>query len=225
MKNSTPYNIATIVILVLTVLIAVFYCMILVGAVDPFPPKATSTVMPTWTPRPTNTPTPEPSATYTPTASPSPASTPSPEPTLMGDDDDQEPTAEVFDSSPEIFPFTIQGEAPSYTMQTIYPAAGCDWQGVAGHVFGMEGEHLTQNLIVHVWGTAFNDFVSVGSNLNYGESGWEQQLSTELSAGEYMVQLLHESDQRQLSDVVRIQFTGECESNLAIVDFQQVQGF
>jgi hypothetical protein len=24
---------------------------------------------------------------------------------------------------------------------------------------------------------------------------------------------------------VRIQFTGECESNLAIVDFQQVQGF
>ncbi|MBN1285583.1 MAG: hypothetical protein JXB47_09305 [Anaerolineae bacterium] len=256
-STSTAYNIASIVVVVLTVLVLVFYCLILVGVINPFPPRplptripvdtpvpVTPALGPTWTPGgaesetggdtgQANTPPidspvavsqttggtrsvePEPTP-----AAPFPTEAPSPAPAETTEDGDtfQNPVAE-----PE-YPFGIQGAGPAFMPQFVYPAAGCNWQGIAGQVFGLQGEELTQNLVVHVWGEDYDDLVAVGQSLAYGESGWESFLGNATNSGVYYVQLLHQ-DARQLSDVVRVEFSDSCAGNLATVYFQQKQGF
>lgn len=255
-KLSTPYNIASLVMLLLTVLVLIFYCLILVGVLDPFPARARVTRVPT--DPPTAIPTTEVAPTWTEPGSEDTGQTGGPEMTpsvqVAGNSQtavlpptqesfaETPPTATVEPSpTPEVvaeesgdtfenpagesaYPFTIQGAGPSFMPQYVYPAAGCNWLGIAGQVFGLQGEELSQNLVVHVWGDGRDDIVTVGQSLAYGESGWEVFLGNETKAATYHVQLLHQ-DARQLSDVVTVRFDDSCAGNLAMVYFQQREGF
>lgn len=254
-RGSTIYNILTFLVLLLTAVCIVVYAMIGVGRLDPFPPRATSTIIPTWTPRPTETPTFTPSATATPTNTPTPSFTPTltetptdtptitltptdtltptpitptetetppPTETPLPSPTPEGPTATPTPTEPP-YAFILQGNQVTFVPQFVYPSQGCNWEGIAGQVLGLNGEPLS-GLLVHVWGSGIDTIVTSGTNPNYGQSGWEQFVDNRPNGNEYFVQLMH-PDTRQLSDVIRVVFPNSCAGNLALVYFQQVKGF
>ncbi len=182
-------------------------------------PEPTSTPTITLTPTDTLTPTPiTPTATLTPTLTETPPFTDTPPvpPTPVG------PTATPTLTEPP-YAFILQNNQVTFVPQFVYPSQQCNWQGIAGQVFGLSGEPLT-GLLVHVYGSGIDTYVTSGTNANYGSSGWEQFVDNRPNGNEYFVQLVH-PDTRQLSDVIRIAFPNSCAGNLALVYFQQVKGF
>lgn len=259
-RGSTLYNVLTFAVLLLTVACVVVYLLIGVGALDPFPVRPTSTLVPTWTPRPvtntpvptwtftpsrtpttTNTPTPTPTITNTPTITLTPTDTLTPTPVTPTETPTPPPSdTPIFTETPTPtltpvgpsptptyteppFAFVLQGNQVTFVPQFVYPSQSCNWQGIAGQVFGLSSEPLT-GLLVHVWGSGIDTIVTSGTNPNYGPSGWEQFVDNRPNGNEYFVQLMH-PDTRVLSDVIRIVFPNSCAGNLALVYFQQVKAF
>lgn len=101
-------------------------------------------------------------------------------------------------------------------------SAKCNWQGLAGQVKGRDGNPL-KGIQVHIIDesalTKF--FVKSGTNTLYGPAGWEQPLDNKVSASTYFVELLSD-DGEIISNRVRVDFPGDCEKNLALVNFIQI---
>jgi hypothetical protein len=163
---------------------------------------ATFTATHTFTPTPTvPSATPTPTPTVTPTPTETLTATPSPTPT---------PT----------FPF-VPLRAPTFTR--FQGRLDCDFQGVSGVVFGLQQERLTARIGIQaqVTGTNFNERVPIESDSNYG---WVIQVSRRLGRGTYSVQLLSREGVT-LSQAVNVRFDGDCNRNLAQVDFTQIRPF
>lgn len=195
-------------------------------------PSLTSTPTPTATPSLTQTSTPSatatltstathtltatltPSATFTPSLTATPTETPTPTPT---------PT-QTFTSTPTFtptaaFPFILQQIA----FTRFQNRADCDFQGVSGAVFGLQGERLTARVGIQaqVTGSNFAQRVPIESDSTYG---WVIQVSGRPRRATYRVQLLSREGVI-LSPAVSVQFDGNCERNLAQVDFTQIRPF
>lgn len=99
----------------------------------------------------------------------------------------------------------------------------CEFQGVSGVVFGLQQERLTARVGIQaqVTGTNFNERVPIESDSNYG---WVIQVSRRLGRGTYSVQLLSREGVT-LSQAVSVRFDGDCNRNLAQVDFTQIRPF
>jgi hypothetical protein len=100
-------------------------------------------------------------------------------------------------------------------------SAGCSWAGLAGQVFDINGNHQT-GLRIHITGGGIDDYVTTGSNTNYGASGWERSVNNAPTSGIFYVQL-ESSSGTLLSAVVTVQMYDDCEMNLALVNFVQIQ--
>lgn len=177
----------------------------------PPPSQNTATVSPLNTLRPTLTPSitptfPPPTPTRTPT--PTPTATPSPGPS---------PTA-TNTRSP--FPFTKDLESPRY-LQNYANSAGCNWLGIAGEVFNLEGNPVSSGAYqVHIWDNGIDQRVSVGSALAYGPSGFEQFLFDSPRVQDHNIQL-ETSSGTAVSQVYRVQTRASCNQNLLYFVFVQ----
>ncbi len=163
---------------------------------------ATFTATHTFTPTPTvPSATPTPTPTITPTPTETPTATPSPTPTTT-------------------FPF-VPLRAPTFTR--FQGRLDCEFQGVSGVVFGLQQERLTARVGIQaqVTGTNFSECVPIESDSNYG---WVIQVSRRLGRGTYGVQLLSREGVI-LSQSVSVRFDGDCNRNLAQVDFTQIRPF
>jgi hypothetical protein len=100
-------------------------------------------------------------------------------------------------------------------------AAGCNWAGLAGQVFDINGNHKT-GLRIHISGGGIDDRVVTGSNTNYGTSGWERSVNNAPTTGVFSVQL-ESAGGEILSAVVTVQMYNDCNMNLALVNFVQIQ--
>jgi hypothetical protein len=250
-EDSSPgptriYNLVSIVMLVLT---AVILCVVVVvfAANNPFraqsvaeptlfnfptktptvagptpdfthtpSPTATITLTPSSTNTPTPTRTPTPTDTLTPTLTPVPSDTPTPTltPTLTYTPiPPPSPTESPFD-------YVLQNGAVTYT-RNFANTAGCDWAGIAGQVFDINGK-AKLGMRVHVWGGGIDEYMVSGSNTSYGASGWERSVNNAPTSGLFKVQLEDPSG-TVVSDVVNVQMIPNCSSNLALVNFVQVQ--
>jgi hypothetical protein len=158
-------EIATVVIVVATVLVMLCYAVIAINPNVPFnpfpPPTATTEVVqevPTWAPTwtPTNTPepsdTPTPTATWTPTLTPSPTNTPTATPTETPlpptDTPLPTPTNTRRPPAPTRRPPTATPMPYRGTYMGIRP--NCDWSGIHGIVWSAYDLPL-KGIQIKVW--------------------------------------------------------------------------
>ena len=164
-----------------------------------------NTVRPSLTPSATPT-LPPPTPTKTPT--PTPTDTPTPGPS---------PTATATRSA---FPFTKDLVSPQY-LQNFANSAGCNWLGLAGEVFDVNGNPVSHGSYrVHVWDSGVDSRVTVGDSPSYGPSGFEQFLFDAPRVQEHNVQL-ETANGTAVSQVYRIQTRASCNQNLIYFVFMQ----
>lgn len=160
-------------------------------------PTLTPSITPTFPPpTPTRTPTPTPTATPSPGPSPTVTNTRSP------------------------FPFTKDLSSPNY-LQNYANNAGCNWLGIAGEVFDLEGNPVGNGSYqVHIWDSGIDQRVPVGGALAYGPSGYEQFLFDSPRVQDHNIQLETVSG-TAVSQVYRVQTRASCNQNLLYFVFVQ----
>lgn len=141
------------------------------------------------------------------------------------------PTATVTDSpTPTVTPteapkpIAVLADAPLFSQAFLHTDLGCAWMGVAGQVFNLEGNPLS-NLVVSVTGTIGGQTVEgmgyTGAATGYGPGGYEIKLANQALAGTFWIQVL-DLEGKALTDPFKFETSGRCEQNLAIVNFGQV---
>lgn len=180
-------------------------------------PTATPTLVqilpPTWTPVPTDvqpTFTPEPTSTLVPTETPfvlNPSAT---------------PTGRAGGS----FAFGLQSPQPIAIQNVTHPELGCNWMGVGGQVFDFTGAPVTQMVIQlggSIQGIPFDMVTLTATALQYGPGGYEFTLADGPlpSTRTLYVQILDQAGQ-PLSDKVFFDTFSECERNLILINFTQL---
>ena len=213
------FNILTLGLLGMTVAVIVIYALIAINprrSLNPFPPPtplaplalqsetftSEGLTLPSWLSTLTPSVVLPPSATPTPTLKPTAVPTRTPYPTKT-------PHAT---RSPTLFTYKLTYKMPYY---------GCNWAGVAGSVEDLKGDPL-QDYSVHIWGRGLDVVLTSGDDPVYGESGWEQFFSDDpiQVEGAYKVQLHNrEPPHAPVSEVVTLEFQGQCAKSLAFVTF------
>jgi hypothetical protein len=231
-SSGVVWNLLTVLILVGAVCVLSLFLMIFINpqsALNPFPPPTVPVLMvlptasptsanqlpPTWTPTsvqlPTETPTPEPTNTPTVTATfyvlPSPTITPTPTAT----------------KPPE---FLLSGGV-QYDRAGPTTGRGCDWMGVGGNVVDLDGNPV-QGLTVLLGGEyetkAVNKTTLTGTNLDYGEGGYEFTIADDPGPSkETLYVQLFTPDGKTVSPQYFFRTYDDCKQNLIRLDFQQSQ--
>jgi hypothetical protein len=118
------------------------------------------------------------------------------------------------------FPFTVQGNGP-LPVQNFANSAGCNWMGIAGQAFDLNGIPIV-GYIVHLEGGGLDADSITGSKTAYGSGGYEFFLNDHVvqTTGEYKVQLLNPSG-TPVSDFVTVNTFADCSKNLLLVNFVQ----
>ena len=143
------------------------------------------------------------------------------------------PTAALF-ARPENQPvhsasvpfwYVIQAGTPLGLQHPAY--LECNWMGVGGQVFGVDGG-MVENVIIYTWGTIDNQPVSnvttVGSAPQWGPSGFEIQLADHPIASKDTLWLqLYDAEWHLVSNQVRLETYGECERNFVMINFSQLR--
>jgi len=119
--------------------------------------------------------------------------------------------------------FALRAEPSALSSTRTHLAEGCNWLGVAGQAFDIQGVPVP-GLLVNLGGTLNEETLSktslTGTEPLYGEAGYEIVLAKEPieSIGTLWIQL---ADQANLPISERIYFstTADCEQNLVLINF------
>lgn len=229
-QNNLIWNILTVIFIIISVAAIGYFGLLFADPatpLNPFPPPTmpaliqlpTSTPMavklpPTWTP--TIVVTTEPTATNTPqielTQTPTEGAT---------------PTALATTNNAK-YPFASKGEPAAMANTVFHPDKNCNWQGIAGQVWDIQGRALV-GYRVHLQGFYNGKNIDLttlsgGAQAWYGESGYEfvlgnkpidstQRLTIQLEDQSYMI----------ISNQVVLDTYSDCSKNLVLVNFQQVR--
>jgi len=197
-------------------------------ALNPFPPPTLppTVVLPTSTATPRTFP-----ATWTPAAALrlDPSRTPQPVSSKNAPDatevvsPTQPETPQDTPPSNQPFAFALRAAPSALASTRTHLAEGCNWLGVAGQAFDIQGMPVP-GLLVNLGGTLNGETLSktslTGTEPLYGEAGYEIVLAKEPieSIGTLWIQL---ADQANLPISERIYFstTADCEQNLVLINF------
>jgi len=187
---------------------------------NPSTPTEPPTLIPTDTPVEitiTQPPVEGPTLTFTPSLTPSVTPTAT-EPIPLTNTPTSRAVTPTKTRSP--FPFTLQDGGPTY-LPNFANSAGCNWMGIAGQAFGLQGEPLI-GLIVTLQGGGLDLDSITGSKTAYGSGGYEFFLNDRVvqTTGEYKVQLL-DGNGAPLSPVIPVNTFADCTKNLILVNFSQ----
>ncbi len=123
------------------------------------------------------------------------------------------------------FPYGLQIGTPAYINNFRYPAAGCNWIGVAGQVFNTHGDAQT-NLVVLVTGVynaqAVNAVGVTGTVAGdtYGPGGYEIQIGNEPIASEDQLSIqVFDLAGFALTEAFSFDTSAACDENLIIINF------
>jgi hypothetical protein len=237
-------NIVTLILNVLTVLVllaALCWGIIFLNlflnpqsGLNPFPPPTLPPTVPpaTATPEaaqrlpPTHTAAP---ATETPmptiTATDAPSPTPSVTPTqFVLVSLTPVPVTEALDTSN--VSFRLREGSPLALQNFAHPELGCDFLGVAGQVFEMDGDVVTQGITIQLTGLLGGSLVDLlsltGATNLYGPGSYEFILADRpiASSNTLFIQLLDQAG-LPLSDRIPFDTFADCDRNLILINFQQ----
>lgn len=161
---------------------------------------------PTVTSPPTETATPPPSATPTATETSLP-----------------EPLVEPTETPVPRPPFGVLPDAPILTTAFLRTEEGCSWMGVAGQVFGINGEPITDIVVVvtgNIGGRPFEGLGYTGSATGYGPGGYEITISGSVEQGIFWIQIF-DAEENPLSAPFSFTMEPDCQKNLALINFRQ----
>ena len=236
------WNLLTIISILLTLGIVAAFAMIYLNpqsAYNPFPPPTPITLVPSPTQQPTieNTPTETQTAVSTPTSTATIATTPTtptatstPTETLVPLGTPTDVT--LLTTTPTEGPlpnmsFEVQTGSPLPMDASIFhPELGCNYLGVAGQVFGLNGSPMV-GLEVMIKGTLDGESIEsitlTGSAPTFGLSGYEFQLGDEPidSSGTLSIQLLNQQG-IPVSDSHTVITYNDCARNIILINFVQV---
>ena len=109
----------------------------------------------------------------------------------------------------------------------VQPDAGCNWGGVGGQVFGLEGKGVP-GLVVRIYGLYDGQpvFANVltGGSVMLGPGGYSYRLGDKaiFSAGNLTVQVFDLAG-NAVSQQVEFNTSSFCEQNLTLVNFKAVE--
>lgn len=227
-QGALVWNILTILALLAAIfMVGVFFVIFLnpQSGLNPFPPPALPTLIPTASVTPTSSvllP-----ATWTPTPPPPPTSTPSPEPTYTLTPEGEQPPTENTHDPAEGLPFVMQEGNPQYIPNIYHPDAGCEWMGVGGQVIGLDGGAVLY-LSIKLGGSLNGEVIEMitisGTAPQYGQAGYEFKLSDEPldSTQNLYIELLDQAD-LPLSDKYYFDTFNDCDKNLILINFKQIR--
>jgi len=117
----------------------------------------------------------------------------------------------------------VQDGAPVYIPNFNHPVAGCNWAGVAGQVFGSDGNPVSGYTVV-ISGSINGKSVSLngvtGRAQAYGIGGYEIQLSgAPFSSSGKLSAYVFDTNLRQLSAKIPITTYKDCQANLLLLNF------
>jgi hypothetical protein len=121
----------------------------------------------------------------------------------------------------------VQEGAPVYISNFNHPDAGCNWAGVAGQVFGVDGNPITGYTVV-ITGSINGSAVSLngvtGGAQAYGIGGYEVQLSNApfASSGTLTVNIFNKN-LKQVSVPISLTTYQNCQANLVLLNFHITQ--
>lgn len=118
---------------------------------------------------------------------------------------------------------SVQEGSPVYIASFNHPDAGCNWAGVAGQVFGVDGSPVNGYTIVvtgSINGTVVSLSGETGGAQAYGIGGYEIQLSGApfASSGTLAVNIF-DTNLKQVSVPVPLTTYQDCQSNLVLLNF------
>jgi hypothetical protein len=228
----TPFwNIMAVLMILGTCCVSTYVLILLTNPqlpVNPFPPALTSTPTPTSTFTPRVFP-----ATWTPTSTYS-AEQPSaalPPPTLgiyftptkHASMTPPPPTATLHPGPW----FSVDGLITAIPATDKNTDVGCSWLGIGGVIVDSSNQPLfgiTVKLTGSLDFTSYDQTTLSGAAPQYGEGGYEFYLGGSVSAsqGRLFIQLMDDTGQ-QLSDPISITTYSDCQKNLILVNFKQLQ--
>jgi hypothetical protein len=122
--------------------------------------------------------------------------------------------------------FGKQDGSPIYEINTVHTDAGCNWLGVAGQIFDMNGIPVN-GILVEAGGTLGGQEITglslSGNAPDYGDGGYEIKISDTPTASdeEVYVQLLDQSNV-PMSEKIYFKTYDSCDSNLVKINFVQL---
>ncbi len=123
--------------------------------------------------------------------------------------------------------FILRNELAAISSKVIHPELECQWAGVGGQVFDLQGRPLVQ-INLRLKGVLDGHPVDLlgltGTQLEYGPAGYEFTLGDQpvASKGSLTLQLV-DPNGLPLSDQVAIDPSADCDSNLVLVNFKQIR--
>ena len=117
------------------------------------------------------------------------------------------------------YPFTMDNDSPTYT-QNFANNAGCNWLGVAGQVFDLDGDPVPNGAYM-IWVPPPADYYTLtGGAPVYGPSGWEIYLNSHPEVATYHLQLFTPSG-TPVSEEYEFTTVDSCDQNLVLINFVQ----
>lgn len=226
------WNVLTAIVVLMVLCVGGVFLVVFLNpntSINPFPPPT----LPAVAELPTSTPTPRnllPS-TWTPTITPSPTLTDTPVPTetpIADATEEASPPSEGTPGSEEGMSFVLQEPgSPVWIPNINHPESGCEWMGVAGQAFELNGapmKFLAVQLGGVLGGSSLDLLTLTGTATQYGEGGYEFTIADGLIASNesVWVQLLDQAG-LPLSDQLYFDTFADCEKNLVLINFQQVR--
>jgi hypothetical protein len=131
-------------------------------------------------------------------------------------------------STPELFPFVLDGEPEPISSDYIRPQLGCDYLLIAGQVWDLQGDPVLDSAQVHLFGElagyTLDEYSLPGSAIVYGQSGYEFILKDlVVDSFNTLVVQLEDLDGNPLSSPYFIQTYQDCQRNLILVNFKKVR--
>jgi len=177
------------------------------------PQDPTATLEPEFTATSTSQPyTPTPEITATPSYTPTATATGTPEPTF----------------TPTAVPYSLQLMNPYYLKNFTHDDLGCDWLGVAGQIFNLEGK-VQKDIVIRaggeINGTPVVEEMAMPLaepeiDLAYGPGGFELTLADLLADTESEVWIqLFSLEGDTLSDKIYLTTYDDCQKNLILLNF------
>lgn len=221
------WDMLSIVTLLLTLCIGVYFVAIFISPASSLNPFQASLVDPNAPPTATITPVPLPAtwtatpfAIVTETATLLPTQTLEPSPTLLSL---VTPADTLTPTKTPKAPFSA---TVTYIASTIiHPEDGCNWQGIGGTVVDANNTdmlRITIRLVGSYNGKSKNELTVSSIAPAYGKSGYEFKLGTVPlnSKGDLTLQLLDQAG-LPLSNTIKIDMSKDCSENLALVRFKK----
>ncbi|MGA9531608.1 MAG: hypothetical protein WBR18_02730 [Anaerolineales bacterium] len=219
-------NCLTVAVILATLAVAGVFAFVFINPETPYNPYQPPTVPPTFGP-PTATPTPEIflPATWTPTAvrtaTPEVTATSTPAPTST-----PAATSLIPEATATGPPFSLQPGSPVLT-PNIANDLECDWMGVGGQAFKLDGEPMI-DIGVHLEGEIAGLRIELdtltGSAPELGPAGYVFNVSDHpIASDETLWVQLNDTAGVPLSEPAYLTTSNSCDENMVLVNWKQVR--